>query len=130
MTPYRPVLVGNDGTKALQTAMQKYENRPTSQFPTYGIYAGWLAAELTIKGIELAGSTPTSAGIIKALRGVTDWNGNGILAGTTNYATNFGKAANPSCTWLLKAGKTAFEMVQKTTVCGALIAGKSGKVTP
>ena len=129
-TPYRPVLVGNAGTKDLQAAMLKYENRPTSQFPTYAIYAGWLAAELTIKGLKLAGNNPTSASVITALRGVTDWNGNGILSTTTNYATNFGKAANPSCGWLLVAGKSGFTMVQNAPVCGDIISGKSGKVAP
>ena len=130
MTPYRPVLVGNAATEDLQAAMLKYENRPKAQFPTYAIYAGWLAAQLTIKGLKLAGDNPTSASVIKALRGVTDWNGNGILSFTTNYATNFGTSPNPSCTWLLKASKSGFVMVQNATICGNAIPGKSGKVAP
>ena len=129
-TQFRPVTLPNDGTKAISAALLKYANRPVSQFPTFAIYESYLGMELMAKGIELAGDTPTSAGIIKNLRQYSGWTGYGLLAYNIDYATTFGKGPNPSCSWYLKAETNGFVNVSDKAFCGTTISGKSGQTAP
>ena len=129
-TAFRPVSVPNAATAALTSALAKYANRPASKFPNFAIYQSYLGVELMAEGITRAAATPTSAGIIKALRSYTDWTGVGLIPYTVNFATDFGKAQNPQCAWYLQATKNGFTPVSSKPFCGAIIAGKSGKDTP
>ena len=54
---FRPLSLPNAGTKQLASALQKYEHRSSSEFPTYDVYQAWVGADLMIKGLELAGKT-------------------------------------------------------------------------
>ena len=128
-TGFRPVSIPNEGTKQIQAALKTYANRPTSKFPTYNIYESYLAVTLAAQGIGKAAST-SSADVIKALRGITNWNGNGLLPYTINYSTIFGHGATPSCGWMLQAQKSGFVPVSQKLLCGTIIPGKSGKVAP
>jgi hypothetical protein len=97
----RPFSLPNAATKQMGAALQKYEHRAPSDFPTYDVYQEWIGADLMIKGLGLAGKNPTSSGVIKALRGVTAYNANGLLPTSLDYATNFGhdqkRTASGSC---------------------------------
>lgn len=128
-TAFRPTSIPDAATDLMQASLKKYVNRPTSQFPTFNIYESYLAVELAAEGVSKASST-SSAAVIKALRGIHNWNGNGILPYTINYSTIFGHGATPSCGWYLKAEKSGFVPVSKNLFCGNVIAGKSGKVAP
>jgi ABC-type branched-subunit amino acid transport system substrate-binding protein len=128
-TQFRPTSLPNDGTKAMSAALLKYANRPVAKFPTFNIYESYLAVELAAEGLAKASST-SSADVIKALRGITNWTGNGILAYTINYSTTFGHGQNPACSWFMKAEKSGFVAVKSTPFCGAIITDKSGKVAP
>jgi ABC-type branched-subunit amino acid transport system substrate-binding protein len=128
-TAFRPTSIPNAATVKMQASLKTYANRPISKFPTYNIYGSYLAVMLAAEGIGKATST-SSADVIKALRGITNWNGDGILPYTINYSTIFGHGASPSCTWMLQAQKSGFVPVSKSTFCGTVIAGKSGKVAP
>jgi len=122
---FRPLSVPNAGTKQMASALQKYEHRSPSDFPTYDIYEAWVGADLMIKGLELAGKNPTSAGVIKSLRGVTSYNANGLLPQPLDYATNFGHDEKESCQWILQAKKSGFALTSKQPVCGGDIPGTS-----
>ena len=76
-----------------------------------------------IKGIQLAGKNPTSANVIKALRNVKSYNGNGLLPVPINYATGFGKAASTACAWYMQAQKNGFVAASTQPTCGKTIAG-------
>jgi ABC-type branched-subunit amino acid transport system substrate-binding protein len=128
-TEFRPTVLGDDATKTMSASLLKYVGRPVAKFPTFHIYESYLAVELAAEGVGKATST-SSAAVIKALRGVTNWNGNGILPFTIDYATTFGHGPNPTCGWFMKAEKDAFVPVSKNTFCGTTIPGKSGKVAP
>jgi hypothetical protein len=123
------VSIPSDATKTMQASLLKYANRPVSQFPTYNIYQSYIAVELAAEGLTKASSI-SSAAVIKALRGITDWNANGILPYTINYSTVFGHGASPACGWYLQAQKSGFIPVSQKTFCGTTIVGKSGKVAP
>ena len=121
----RPASLPNAGTRQLTAALQKYEHRPASQFYDYGIAEAWLGADLMLKGIQLAGSDPTLAKVIHALRNVTSYNGNGLLAQNIDYQTVFGHDPAKSCLWYLQAQKKGFVPVSQQPWCGHDIPGTS-----
>jgi branched-chain amino acid transport system substrate-binding protein len=122
---FRPFGAPNAGTKQMAAALQKYEHRAPSDFPTYNIYESWVGADLMINGLELAGKNPTSAGVIKSLRGVTSYNANGLLPTSFDYATDFGHDAKQTCEWILQAKKSGFALTSQTPTCGSDIPGTS-----
>jgi hypothetical protein len=122
---FRPFSAPNAGTKQMAAALQKYEHRSASEFPTYNIYESWVGADLMIKGLELAGKNPTHAGVIKALRGVTSYNANGLLPTSFDYATDFGHDAKKTCEWILQAKKSGFALTSAVPTCGSDIPGTS-----
>ena len=121
----RPWSLPDAGTQQMQTAMEKYAHFTKSQFPTYSQYEAWLGADLMIKGLQTAGSNPTHAAVIKALRGLKSYNGNGLLPHPINYATIFGHDLAQTCFWVLRAEKTGFTTVSSNPVCGKDLPGTS-----
>ena len=57
--------------------------------PDFGLQGSYLAADLMVKGLQVAGQNPTRQSFINNLRQVTDYTANGILPGATSFA-NFG----------------------------------------
>ncbi len=123
LTGFRPAQIPNAGTQQLQAALQKYEGRPPSKFPTFNIYESWLGADLMIKGLQLAGANPTQANVIKDLRNLKSYNGNGILPVSINYSTIFGHDLNPTCEWYMRAQSKGFVPVSTQPICGHDIPG-------
>lgn len=120
---FRPYALPDAGTKEMAAALQKYEHRPPSQFPSYNIYESWVGADLMIKGLQLAGKNPTPAGVIKALRGIKSYNANGLLPESIDYSTIFGHDLPKSCGWYMKAEKNGFVTTSPQPVCGTDIPG-------
>ena len=117
---FHPFAVPNAGTQHMQAALERYEHFTKSQFPTYAEYETWLGADLLINGIHGAGANPTRSGVVKAIRGIKAYSGNGILPVTINYSTIFGHTA-PQCVWLFKAEKSGFVLKQTNDICGSAI---------
>jgi branched-chain amino acid transport system substrate-binding protein len=123
---FRPTTQPNAGTQQLVAALQKYQGRPPSKFPTYEIYESWLGADLMIRGLQLAGPNPTSAAVIKKLRGITSYNANGLLPDPINYSTIFGHDLQRSCGWYFQAQPKGFVPVPGAQPwCGTDIPGTS-----
>jgi branched-chain amino acid transport system substrate-binding protein len=122
---FRPADIPNTATEQLTSALQKYEHRPPSQFYDYGIAEAWLGADLMLEGIGLAGANPTSAGVIHSLRGIKSYNGEGLLARSTDYSTNFGHDPAQTCLWYLRAEQTRFVPVSTKPWCGHDLPGTS-----
>jgi hypothetical protein len=76
-----------------------------------------------IKGLQLAGSDPTRASVITALRGDKSYNANGLLPNALNFATTFGHDPPRQCIWILKAAKNGFVPTQTQPFCGTDIPG-------
>jgi branched-chain amino acid transport system substrate-binding protein len=123
LSEFRPTALANGGTVQMANALLKYQHRSLKNFPTYNIYEAYLGADLMIKGLQLAGKNPTSAGVIKALRGVKSYNGNGILPVSINYSTGFGKAAPIACGWYMQAQKNGFVANSAQPTCGKTLSG-------
>jgi branched-chain amino acid transport system substrate-binding protein len=122
LSQFRPFSLPDAGTMQMQAAMEKYAHFTKSQFPTFGEYESWLGADLMIKGMQMAGPNPTHAAIIKDLRSIKAYNGNGLLPITIDYSTIFGHDA-PDCTWILQAHKSGFVPVSSQPICGHDVAG-------
>jgi ABC-type branched-subunit amino acid transport system substrate-binding protein len=98
---FRPFSIPDAGTKVMATALQKYAHRAPSEFPTYNIYEGWTGADLMIKGIQLAGTNPTPAAIIKDLRQVKNYSAHGIppTTSTTRRSSATTRRSRAAGTW-------------------------------
>jgi branched-chain amino acid transport system substrate-binding protein len=125
LSGFRPYTAPDAGTRQMAAALQKYEHRAPSDFPTFNVYEAWLGADLMIKGLEGAGQNPTRAGVIKALHNITSYNGNGLLPNPIDYKTTFGHDLPKACEWVLQARKTGFALISKTPICGKDIPGTS-----
>ena len=82
-----------------------------------------------IQGIQRAGSNPTHANVIKDLRSIKSWNGDGLLPFNIDYATQFGHMSGPNCIWLTKAEKNGYVPVGTAPVCGTYIPGSTSVVS-
>jgi len=122
---FHPFQLPNAGTKQMQAALEKYAGFTPSQFPNFSQYESWAGADLMLKGIQAAGSNPTHASVIKALRGITNYNANGLLPYTLNYTNNFGKNPAKSCGWYMLAQKNGFVPSSSQPWCGTDIPGTS-----
>jgi ABC-type branched-subunit amino acid transport system substrate-binding protein len=118
-----PFYEPNAGTRQMQAAVMKYAGWTKSQFPTFTQSQAWLGAQLMIQGIQGAGSNPTRSSVMKYLRSITSWNGNGLLPFNINYATGFGKMSSPNCVWLTKAARKGYVPQGRNPVCGTYIPG-------
>jgi ABC-type branched-subunit amino acid transport system substrate-binding protein len=125
VTQFRPAQLPDAGTRQLVSALQKYEHRPPSKFPDLNIYESWLGADLMIKGLQLAGANPTRAAVVKDLRHLKSYNGNGLLPESINYSTIFGHDLPKGCGWYMRATKTGFVPTSSQPFCGHDIPGTS-----
>jgi branched-chain amino acid transport system substrate-binding protein len=120
---FRPTVLPNAGTRHLVSALHKYQHRKPANFPTYVVDEAWVGADLMIKGLQLAGHSPSRASIIKALRGIKSYNANGLLPESIDYSTIFGHNLPKQCAWYLQARKNGFVPLSAQPVCGTYIAG-------
>jgi branched-chain amino acid transport system substrate-binding protein len=109
----------------MAAAMQKYAHFTKDQFPTFSQYEAWAGADLMIKGLELAGSNPTRAAVIKDLRALTSYDANGLLPQSFDYSTIFGHNPPQTCAWFMKAQANGFVPVSSQPICGKDIPGTS-----
>jgi branched-chain amino acid transport system substrate-binding protein len=118
-----PTQLNTSATKAFQDALLKYQGVTKANWPTFNVYEGWLGADLFIKGLQLAGQNPTRSAFITNLRGLTSYNGEGLLPQSYNYSTIFGHDAPSTCTYYFKAETSDFKLVSTTPICGSPIPG-------
>jgi branched-chain amino acid transport system substrate-binding protein len=124
----RPFSLPNAGTEEMAAALTRYEHFTKSEFPSYGQDLSWLGCDLMINGLERAGQNPTRADVLKALRSIKSYNGNGLLPITINYSTVFGHDL-PQCAWVLRADKSGFVPTSSKPVCGTDYAGTSTRTS-
>jgi branched-chain amino acid transport system substrate-binding protein len=120
---FRPFQLPDQGTKQMQSALEKYEHFTSGQFPNFSQYESWLGADLMIKGLELGGSNPTRDGVNHALRNLKSYNGNGLLPESINYSTIFGHDLPKLCGWYMIAEKNAFVPASSQPFCGKDLPG-------
>jgi substrate-binding family protein len=122
---FRPWSLPNAGTAQMQAAKREYAHFTKTYFPSFGQEEAWAGADLMIKGLELAGPSPTRAAVIKDLRRVKSYNDNGMLPFTINYSTDFGHDLPQTCSWMMQAKGSGFVAVSSKPFCGTDIPGTS-----
>jgi branched-chain amino acid transport system substrate-binding protein len=127
---YRPFSLPDAGTEQMAAALRRYAHFTKGQFPTLFQYEAWAGADLMIKGLQLAGNNPTRAGVIKALRGVKNYDVNGLLPNPIDYATIFGHDPPRQCVWVLRAEPNGFVPTSSQPVCGTDVPGTVTVGTP
>ena len=115
----------NGPTQTMLNTLKKYDPGYKGGLPDFGLYGSYIAADLMIKGLEMAGKNPTQKGFITSLRKDTSYSAEGILPSPTSF-TNFGtKAMLPqnACEYFLQLeGKKGFVASNGgKPVCGTLI---------
>jgi ABC-type branched-subunit amino acid transport system substrate-binding protein len=115
--PYIPFEANTPAHVRFRQSMARYspELQPADQEIAL---LGYIAADLFLRGLEVAGDCPTRAAFISNLRAVRDYRGNGLLPapvdlskiGQLNVCYNFVRA---------NAGGTGYEIVQGAApLCG------------
>ncbi len=112
----------NAAVDTMLGALKKYDKTYPGGIPDLGLYNSYLEADLMIKGLQLAGNSPSRSAFIKNLREVGDYTAGGILPSPLTFQ-HFGTAGmlpKELCTpnFQVKGNKFVF---YKTT-CGALLA--------
>jgi len=109
------------GTKAMLKALNKYGAKTTG-IPPLGVWSSYQAADVMIKGLEVAGENPTRQSFITELRKVSNYDGNGLFSPPVNF-TGFGTSAmlpQKACQDFVQLKNGKFVTVKKN-VCGKLI---------
>jgi branched-chain amino acid transport system substrate-binding protein len=103
---------------------KKYVPTYKGGIPDLGLYGSYLATDLMIKGLQVAGMNPTRESFISALRNVSDYTANGILPSPTSF-TNFGtKAMLPTsaCSYFVQLKGNQYVVTNGgKAICGNLI---------
>lgn len=87
-------------------------------YPSFGVTSVYLAAAVTVKGLEVAGQNPTRASFIKNLTAVTGWNANGLLAAPISF-NHFGTSEPNICSWYVQVEGNVFKSINNgQPVCG------------
>jgi branched-chain amino acid transport system substrate-binding protein len=105
-TGWAPVELKTAATKKFQSDLTKYSTY--RGVPDFGVYTGYLAADLMIKGLEAAGKDVTRDGFITATKGLNTWDGAGLTCQPVDVsAQGFGQAPKTSCAYYvqIKNGK-------------------------
>jgi branched-chain amino acid transport system substrate-binding protein len=114
----QPVELDTPATRQMVSAFRTYANY--SGIPGFDYTQGWLAADLMIKGLQLAGQNPTRSSFITNLRKVTNYDANGLLASSDNFAAS-GQVPATQCFYFPQLVGDRFVTKTHKPVCGTLI---------
>jgi branched-chain amino acid transport system substrate-binding protein len=114
-TPSAPVT-------SMLNAFKKYDpSYSASDIPDLGLYGSYIAVDLMIKGLQVAGKNPTRSSFIKNLRQVSSYNAGGILPSPVTFK-GFGTLAmipKTGCTYVVQLKGSKFVVANGgTPVCG------------
>ncbi|WP_143542643.1 MULTISPECIES: ABC transporter substrate-binding protein [unclassified Rhodococcus (in: high G+C Gram-positive bacteria)] len=115
-----PVEVAGDATEQLAVAMKKYGDGvdPRTGFTT----PGYVAADLFIEGLKMAGECPTRENFVKELRAVDAYDGGGLLVEPANFAEGpvVGGFPYGRCAWFVTYSGGAF-VPDTAATCGEIL---------
>ncbi len=103
---WAPVELKTAATKKFVSDLTKYTSY--RGVPDFGVYTGYLTADLMIKGLQAAGKDLTRDGFVTATKGLNTWDAAGLSCQPVDVsAQGFGSAAKTACAWYvqIKNGK-------------------------
>jgi branched-chain amino acid transport system substrate-binding protein len=122
-TPYLPFELKAPATNAFLAAMARYSPQVQPSADDVALN-GWMDAELMLTGLKVAGSCPTRASFIHALRNVSGYTAGGLMASPTNFTTDFGQASR--CLIFVKIDPTGtrWAVERPVPICGRRLPSK------
>ncbi len=108
------------GTQQMLQNLSKYYPGYKGGIPSFGLYSGYLSADLMIEGLEKAGSNPTRTTFINNLRRVSSYDAGGILSSPVSFQ-NFGTVAmlpTTSCEYFVQLQGSQFVIYKGAPICG------------
>jgi branched-chain amino acid transport system substrate-binding protein len=104
---YKPAELASDpAVKQFRADLKKYAN--ITGVPDYGAYTGYIACDMAITGIQLAGKNPTQKGFIDGLHNLGTYKSANLTCAPIDISlTNYGKTPTQSCQYFVtfKNGK-------------------------
>jgi len=86
--------------------------------PSYGLVGSYLAAEVGVEGLTVAGQNPTRQSFITNLTAVASWTANGLLASPVGW-DHFGTPQPHVCGYFVQVSGTNFKTINNNQpVCG------------
>jgi branched-chain amino acid transport system substrate-binding protein len=120
---WEPTALKTDATTKLMDALAKYANYNKPN-PLAGQMYGWMAADLAIKGLSVAGKNPTRKSFIENLRKVTNYDVGGLTAPVDLSKWNYyDSTSSGNCLYVSAIRNGAFVPLSDKPYCGTEIAG-------
>jgi branched-chain amino acid transport system substrate-binding protein len=92
-------------------------------YPSFGVTGSYLAADLMINGLEVAGQNPTRKSFIDNLTKVTNYDAGGVLPNRVGF-NHFGSFQPSACIYFVQVKGNDFVTVNGgKPVCGTLLPG-------
>jgi branched-chain amino acid transport system substrate-binding protein len=117
-TQFPPLDLNNAATNAMIANLKKYDPQYKGGYPSFGATGAYLAAQLGIKGLQVAGQNPTRDSFIKNLTQVTGWDANGLLPSGVSF-NHFGSPEPTRCQYFVQVQGNAFHSINNgKPICG------------
>jgi branched-chain amino acid transport system substrate-binding protein len=128
-TGWAPVELKTKATKRFQADLKKYADY--TGVPDFGVYTGYITAELAILGLEAAGESPTRRAFIDGLRGLGTYDQAGLACRPIDISlASYGKPPPKTCAHYVKVvdgrfvpfpknGKAIFGKLIRESTAGA-----------
>jgi hypothetical protein len=117
-TQFPPLDLNNPATNTMIANLKAYDPSYKGGYPSFGATGAYLAAELMIKGLQVAGQNPTRKSFITNLTQVTNWDANGLLASPVSF-NHFGTSETTRCAYYVQVKGSAFVTINNgKPVCG------------
>jgi ABC-type branched-subunit amino acid transport system substrate-binding protein len=95
---YKPVELKDKATKQFQSDLKQYAG--LTGVPDFGVYLGYITAELTVLGLEQAGKALTRRGFIDGLHALGSYDAAGLACQPINISLeSFGQLPKTQCGW-------------------------------
>jgi branched-chain amino acid transport system substrate-binding protein len=124
--PETPAGINSPAVTKIANALSTYEHVTTP--PERHEYEGWLAADILITGLQLAGKNPTRASFISALRADHNYTADGLEVGPVDFTQSFGTGAQSTgpapgdCDYFVQYNGSQW-VPQPKPICGGLVPG-------
>jgi ABC-type branched-subunit amino acid transport system substrate-binding protein len=127
LTSYNPVEIPTAATKKFQADLKKYAK--FTGVPDFGVYNGYIIADLIIKGCENAGKDLTRQGIVDGVHAVGKYDQAGLGCQPVDVSLEGrGHASKTSCGWFMQVKDGKFVPFPKNgkPVVGTLVGTPEG----
>ncbi|MCW2524186.1 MAG: transporter substrate-binding protein [Frankiales bacterium] len=108
-------------TPATQVMVKNLAAVGFTQTPTFAIQTAYAAMAGFVHGLKVAGANPTQASYMKALRGVTDFDVDGLMDPIKVNFSNY--SPDETCSWIVKLQGKKFVPQPKIPYCGNKLQG-------